>query len=45
MRIEQMIRKVAPGLAGGAATLLSPPFWFLPHGISRKMLWKISGIR
>jgi glycosyltransferase involved in cell wall biosynthesis len=45
MRIEQMIRKVAPGLAGGVATLLSPPFWFLPHGISRKMLWKISGIR
>ena len=45
MRIEQMIRKVVPGLAGGIATLLSPPFWFLPHGISRKMLWKISGIR
>ena len=45
MRIEQMIRKVVPGLAGGVATLLSPPFWFLPHGISRKMLWKISGIR
>jgi len=45
MRIEQMIRKVVPGLAGGVATLLSSPFWFLPHGISRKMLWKISGIR
>ena len=45
MRIEQMIRKVVPSLAGGVATLLSPPFWFLPHGISRKMLWKISGIR
>jgi glycosyltransferase involved in cell wall biosynthesis len=45
MRFEQMIRKVAPGIAGCAATLLSPPFWFVPKGISREMLWKISGIR
>jgi glycosyltransferase involved in cell wall biosynthesis len=45
MRIEQTIRKVAPGFAGGVANLLSPPFWFLPSGISREMLWKISGIR
>jgi glycosyltransferase involved in cell wall biosynthesis len=45
MRIEQTIRKVAPGLAAGAANLLSPPFWFVPNGISRQMLWTISGIR
>jgi glycosyltransferase involved in cell wall biosynthesis len=45
MRLEQMIRKVAPDMAGCAATLLSPPFWFLPQGVSRETLWKISGIR
>ena len=31
--------------ADQAATLLSPPFWFLPSGIQRKTLWEISGIR
>jgi glycosyltransferase involved in cell wall biosynthesis len=31
--------------ADPAATLLSPPFWFLPAGIQRKILWQISGIR
>ena len=45
MRLEQMIRKVTPGVAAGAATLLCPPFWRLPQGVSRQMLWKISGIR
>jgi glycosyltransferase involved in cell wall biosynthesis len=45
MRFEQIIRKVAPGAAGSIATLLSPPFWFVPQGVSRETLWKISGIR
>jgi glycosyltransferase involved in cell wall biosynthesis len=45
MRIEQTICRVAPGIAAGVADLLSPPFWSLPNGISRQMLWKISGIR
>jgi glycosyltransferase involved in cell wall biosynthesis len=45
MRFEQMIRKVAPSVAGSAATLLSPPFWFVPQRVSRETLWKISGIR
>jgi glycosyltransferase involved in cell wall biosynthesis len=45
MRFEQMIRKVAPGASGSIATLLSPPFWLVPEGVSRETLWKISGIR
>jgi glycosyltransferase involved in cell wall biosynthesis len=45
MRLEQMIRRVAPGAAAVVANVLSPPFWFVPPGISREMLWKISGIR
>lgn len=32
------------GYADIAATLLSPPFWFLPAGIQRSTLWQISGI-
>jgi glycosyltransferase involved in cell wall biosynthesis len=31
--------------ADTVATLLSPPFWFLPAGIQRITLWQISGIR
>jgi glycosyltransferase involved in cell wall biosynthesis len=45
MRLEQMIKKLAPGVSASGATFLSPPFWFLPRGVSRQMLWKISGIR
>ena len=45
MRLEQMFRKITPGMAAGAATLLCPPFWLLPQGVSRQMLWKISGRR
>jgi glycosyltransferase involved in cell wall biosynthesis len=45
MRLEQKFRAVAPGVAAAAANVLSPPFWFVPPGISREMLWKISGIR
>jgi glycosyltransferase involved in cell wall biosynthesis len=45
MRMEGMIRAVAPGVAAVAANVLSPPFWFVPSDISREMLWKISGIR
>jgi hypothetical protein len=45
MRLEQKFRAVAPGAAAAAANVLSPPFWFVPPGISREMLWKISGIR
>jgi len=45
MRLEQMIRVIAPGAAAVLANLVSPPFWFVPSGISREMLWKISGIR
>ena len=45
MRLERTIRVVAPGAAALVANLLSPPFWFVPPGISREMLWKISGIR
>lgn len=45
MRLAQRIARFAPRIAPGAATLLSPPFWFLPPGISRQVLWDISGIR
>jgi len=45
MRLEQMIRVVAPGVAAAAANVLSPPFWFVPPGLSREMLSKISGRR
>jgi len=30
--------------ADAVATLLSPPFWVLPTGIQRRILWQISGI-
>jgi hypothetical protein len=39
-----MIRAVASGVAAAAANVLSLLFWFAPPGISREMLWKISGI-
>jgi glycosyltransferase involved in cell wall biosynthesis len=45
MRIEQILRGVAPDTSARLADLISPPFWSVPKGISRQMLWKISGIR
>ena len=45
MRLEQELRKFASPLASECADLMSPPFWFLPKGIEREMLWEISGIR
>jgi len=33
------------GFADSLATFLSPPFWSLPAGIQRNLLWQISGIR
>ena len=45
MRTAQKIRAVFPSFGDKVATLLSPPFWVLPKGLSREMLWRISGIR
>jgi glycosyltransferase involved in cell wall biosynthesis len=46
MRIAQLFRAFLPSAIGGAlSTLCAPPFWFLPIGITRGMLWEISGIR
>ncbi len=45
MRLFLALKGVLHGLAVPVATLLSPPFWFLPTGIQRKTLWQISGIR
>jgi glycosyltransferase involved in cell wall biosynthesis len=45
MRLEQELRKFAAPLASACADLMSPPFWFLPKGIEREILWEISGIR
>jgi glycosyltransferase involved in cell wall biosynthesis len=46
MRLTQIFGRVTPGkLSGALGTLCAPPFWFLPDGISRAMLWEISGIR
>jgi glycosyltransferase involved in cell wall biosynthesis len=45
MRTAQRLQAVFPSFADQVATLLSPPFWVLPKGLSREMLWRISGIR
>jgi glycosyltransferase involved in cell wall biosynthesis len=45
MRTAQGLRAVFPSFSDQVATLLSPPFWVLPKGLSREMLWRISGIR
>jgi glycosyltransferase involved in cell wall biosynthesis len=45
MRLLLAFKRPLGGFADLAATLLSPPFWFLPTGIQRNMLWQISGIR
>jgi glycosyltransferase involved in cell wall biosynthesis len=46
MRLAQWFQRILPGTVGDAlGTLCAPPFWLLPPGISRTMLWEISGIR
>jgi glycosyltransferase involved in cell wall biosynthesis len=46
MRLAQLFQQIFPDRIGGAlGTLCAPPFWHLPEGISRPMLWEISGIR
>jgi glycosyltransferase involved in cell wall biosynthesis len=45
MRLFLVLEKVLPGFSDPVANLLSPPFWFLPSGIQRNVLWQISGIR
>jgi len=46
MRLAQLFGRILPGaISGTLGTLCAPPFWFLPSGISRSMLWEISGIR
>jgi glycosyltransferase involved in cell wall biosynthesis len=46
MRLAQVFSQIMPGtISGVLGTLCAPPFWFLPDGISRAMLWEISGIR
>lgn len=45
MRLFLALKGLAPAFAETAATLLSPPFWHLPAGIQRNVLWQISGIR
>jgi glycosyltransferase involved in cell wall biosynthesis len=46
MRLAQLFGRALPKpVSGVLGTLCAPPFWHLPHGISRAMLWEISGIR
>ncbi len=46
MRLAQIFDNRLPTKTAGAiATLCAPPFWILPRGISREILWEISGIR
>jgi glycosyltransferase involved in cell wall biosynthesis len=46
MRLAQFFARFLPSrLASAFATGFSPPFWTLPAGISREVLWEISGIR
>ena len=46
MRLAQLFGAMLPEPVSGAlGTLCAPPFWYLPRGISRSMLWEISGIR
>ncbi len=46
MRLAQFLGRLLPNaLSDVFGTLCAPPFWLLPDGISRQMLWEISGIR
>jgi glycosyltransferase involved in cell wall biosynthesis len=45
MRLKQTIARIFPGGSDYVADLLSPPFWWLPRNIDRRVLWQISGIR
>jgi len=45
MRLFLALKGPLGEFADPVATLLSPPFWFLPAGIQRSTLWQISGIR
>jgi glycosyltransferase involved in cell wall biosynthesis len=45
MRLFLALKGSLQAFADPVATLLSPPFWFLPAGIQRSTLWQISGIR
>jgi glycosyltransferase involved in cell wall biosynthesis len=46
MRLAQIFSRMLPRSTGEIlGTLCAPPFWLLPPGISRAMLWAISGIR
>jgi glycosyltransferase involved in cell wall biosynthesis len=46
MRLAQLFRRILPdAVSSGLGTLCAPPFWLVPHGISRALLWEISGIR
>jgi glycosyltransferase involved in cell wall biosynthesis len=46
MRVFQKLSRRSPKVvASSIADLLSPPFWTLPAGIRKEVLWQISGIR
>jgi glycosyltransferase involved in cell wall biosynthesis len=45
MRLFLALKGPLRAFADPVATILSPPFWFLPAGIQRSTLWQISGIR
>ena len=46
MRLAQFFARFLPSRSANVlATGFSPPFWTLPGGISREVLWEISGIR
>jgi glycosyltransferase involved in cell wall biosynthesis len=46
MRLAEAFERIFPAnLANILATGASPPFWRVPKGIDRKVLWLISGIR
>lgn len=46
MRLAQFFARFLPNRSASVlATGFSPPFWTLPDGISREVLWEISGIR
>ena len=46
MRLTQLFRRLLPNaLSNTLGTFCAPPFWLLPNGLSREMLWEISGIR
>ena len=46
MRFAQLFARFLPdSISETLGTLCAPPFWSVPPGISRTMLWEISGIR